>query len=142
MKVIYDWIIPFKGYKAITIYPFIFSHGEMSDRTLRHEKIHIQQQLEVMVLGLFCSIPMALNYSWWWLLSGIILFYAIYIAHYILNLFRTAFHATNSYYNICFEYEAHTFDDDINYLDKRIRFRWLAYLFKKIDMRIKNDTFR
>ena len=40
MKVIKNKIIPFKGFKAITIWPFIFTRSDLSNIDLNHEKIH------------------------------------------------------------------------------------------------------
>ena len=50
MKVIYNKIIPFKGYKAITIWPFIFARKKLSEIDINHEKIHLAQQLELLNL--------------------------------------------------------------------------------------------
>jgi len=42
MKVVKNNIIPFKGYKAITIWPFIFvrEEGSFDEVDLNHENIH------------------------------------------------------------------------------------------------------
>ena len=53
MKIIYNKIIPFKGYKAITIWPFIFSRSELSEIDINHEKIHGRQQLELLIVFFF-----------------------------------------------------------------------------------------
>ena len=38
---------------AITIFPFIISKEKMSEITLNHETIHIEQQKELLVLGFY-----------------------------------------------------------------------------------------
>ena len=53
MKIIYNKIIPFKGYKAITIWPFIFSRSELNEIDINHEKIHGRQQLELLIVFFF-----------------------------------------------------------------------------------------
>lgn len=52
-KVIYNGIIPFKGYQAITIWPLVFARKKfrpLDDVTINHEGIHLIQQLEVIIL--------------------------------------------------------------------------------------------
>jgi len=41
MKIIYNKIIPFKGYKAMAIWPFIFARKKLSEIDINHEKIHL-----------------------------------------------------------------------------------------------------
>ena len=53
MKVIKNKIIPFKGYKAIAIYPFIFTKSDLTDVDLNHELIHGEQQKELLVIFFF-----------------------------------------------------------------------------------------
>jgi len=44
-------IIPFRGFSAITIYPFIFYKKDpLSKQTIRHENIHGRQQLELLII--------------------------------------------------------------------------------------------
>lgn len=50
MKIIYNNIIPFKGFKAITLWPFIFARKELSDIDINHENIHGRQQLELLII--------------------------------------------------------------------------------------------
>lgn len=42
--------IPFAGYKAMAVYPFLFHKGELSERTLNHERIHFAQQKECLIV--------------------------------------------------------------------------------------------
>lgn len=54
MKWIRNSIIPAKGFKAITIWPFVFYRGEKpNDSTVRHENIHGSQQKELLLLPFF-----------------------------------------------------------------------------------------
>jgi len=47
-------IIPFKGYKAITLFPFVFYKGSKpSKRTINHENIHAEQQKELLIIPFF-----------------------------------------------------------------------------------------
>ncbi len=47
-------VIPFKGYKAITLWPFVFYRGTYpTSRTIRHEAIHGRQQKELLIIPFF-----------------------------------------------------------------------------------------
>jgi hypothetical protein len=52
--IIYNKYIPFKGFKAMAIFPFVFVRGDkVSEKTLRHERIHFRQQFELFILGFY-----------------------------------------------------------------------------------------
>lgn len=89
MKVIYNKIIPFKGFKAITIWPFIFVRKECSfnEVDLNHENIHGKQQKELLL----------------------IFFYLIYLIEWIFK----------GYKNISFEKEAYSNENNLDYLKNR-----------------------
>ena len=94
MKIVRNSIIPFKGYKAITIWPFIFVREECSfdEVDLNHENIHGKQQLELLI----------------------IFFYLIYLVEWIIKGYR----------NISFEREAYGNEDNLNYLKTRKHYAW------------------
>ena len=97
---IYNKILPFKGYSAMAIWPFILVRGDFaSPQILRHEAIHFAQQKELLIIG----------------------FYIVYIFEYLYKLvkFRNHFAA---YTSISFEIEAYKNQRDINYLQKRKHF--------------------
>ena len=89
---------------AITLFPFIISKEKMDETTLNHEKIHIEQQKELLV----------------------VFFYLLYAYYFIENywFFRDT-HA--AYMMIPFEREAYEYDSDLNYISNRKRFRWLHF---------------
>ena len=89
---------------AITLFPFIVSKDKMDETTLNHEKIHIEQQKELLV----------------------VFFYLLYAYYFIENywFFRDTHTA---YMMIPFEREAYEYDGDLSYLSKRKRFRWLHF---------------
>ena len=54
MILIKNNIIPFKGYKAITLYPFVFYKGSFPTfTTLNHENIHGRQQKELLIIPFY-----------------------------------------------------------------------------------------
>lgn len=107
MKLVINNIIPFKGYKAITIYPFIFARHSISDTTLNHESIHGEQQKETLL----------------------IFFLLIYGIEYIIKLAITRKH-NRAYKSISFEREAYRFEHDSHYISERKRYSWIKYIFK------------
>lgn len=64
MKIIYNKIIPFKGYKAMAMWPFIFARKKLSEIDINHEKIHLAQQLELLI------IPFYIIYFIEWIFKG------------------------------------------------------------------------
>ena len=82
-------LIPFKGYKAMCLWPFIFVRNEVNfnDIDLNHEKIHWRQQIELLVIP----------------------FYIIYLIEWIFK----------GYKNISFEKEAYSNEDNLDYLKER-----------------------
>ena len=95
----------FISISAITLFPFIISRDEMSEITIRHEMIHIEQQRELLVIFFYVL------YVWYWLrgkMSGM----------------------TNdkAYMNIPFEQEAYRKMYDENYLETREKHAWRKYL--------------
>ena len=106
MKIIESSIIPFKGYLAITIWPFIFVRKgrQLTDISLNHEKIHGKQQVEMLL----------------------IFFYLLYIIEWFLKLFIGN---GNAYRRISFEQEAYNFENNMKYLKNRKHYSWLKYIF-------------
>ncbi len=89
---------------AITLYPFIVSRVPMSDITLNHEKIHIEQQREGFILG----------------------FYALYVFYWGMGIVK-GLSSSEAYYRIPYEQEAYDNDDNMNYLESRERNAWKKY---------------
>lgn len=96
MKIIYNSIIPFKGFLAINIFGILFVRGtdrDINDVVLNHERIHTAQMKEL----------------------GYVLFYILYLLEWVVRLFKKG----NAYRNISFEREAYQHEKDLNYLSKR-----------------------
>ena len=133
--VIYNNIIPFKGYKAITILPFIFARKSakwLKDYVLNHETIHLRQQLEVLIASLIIILAMILIFgiSWWWMSASLLVYYAWYGLEWLVRL--AICHDTNlAYKNIAFEQEAYLNEYDMTYLKNRKLFAWVEYIGKQ-----------
>jgi hypothetical protein len=92
---------------GIALFPFIFLNGKLSPERkavlLNHERIHIRQQIELLVIP----------------------FYIIYLFNYLFNLIKYKEHKT-AYRNIIFEKEAFLMEGDYGYLKRR---RFWAFIF-------------
>lgn len=110
MKKIVNKYIPFKGFEAMTIWPFIFiREGErFTERTERHEYIHGEQQKELLI----------------------VLFYLLYVVEWLIRCIIYG-NTSTAYHNISFEREAYDDERDILYLEKRKHYAWVKFIFKK-----------
>ncbi len=105
--IVAKYLIP-KGYRGITIFPFIVlsDKNDLVDAVLiNHERIHIRQQLELLVLPFFI-----------W-----------YFTEYILRRVKAENHSM-AYRSICFEREAYSKEFDLDYLKNRKLFQFLNYI--------------
>ena len=105
MKIIYNNIIPFPGYKAVNLFGVLFVRkgAVMKEEDINHEAIHTAQMKEMLY----------------------ILFYLWYIFEWFIKLFT---HGTYAYRNISFEREAYQNEDNLKYLDNRKHYSWTKYL--------------
>ncbi len=97
-----------KRFVGVTIWPFIVMRSKelrLDEVFINHEKIHIRQQVELLVLPFF-------------------LWYAI---EYVCRLFQYR-DAYKAYLNISFEREAYTREKDADYLKQRKFWSFLSYL--------------
>lgn len=104
---VFKYLLP-KGYKGITLFPFILLADNFFKDNLifmNHEKIHIRQQLEMLV------VPFYLWYG--------IEFLVRFVQFRNWNL---------AYRNISFENEAYSNEKDLNYLKKRSFWRFYKFL--------------
>lgn len=132
MKKVVNNIIPFEGFVALTIWPFVFvrrsEEGKYDSVADNHEHIHGKQQQEMLAAGaLMGDALMILTGSLWWLLL-LPAFFWWYLIEYAL---RSMFGTGNAYRNISFEREAYANEKDFDYNRKRIPFSWLRYMKRK-----------
>jgi hypothetical protein len=105
--IVSKYLVP-KGYGAITVFPFVFfrSKNHAADKiSVNHEKIHLRQQAELLVLPFFL----------WYLLE------------FLIRLV-TYGNWQKAYRNIGFEREAYGNENDLAYLKKRQWCKFLQYL--------------
>ena len=128
MIIVRNSMIPFDGYKAMTIWPFIFVQEDESFNKVdeRHERIHGRQQVEMTLVGAILSLGLYFLGCGWWSLLGLLLFYVWYVLEWLVRLVI----GSNAYRNISFEQEAYENEELPNYLEDRKPFSWVKYLFK------------
>lgn len=88
MKVIYNNIIPFKGFSAVNLFGVVFARKEcrpLSEKTINHKAIHTAQMRELLYIG----------------------FYIIYFFEWIFRLARQTYTGEDAYRNLSFEKEAY-----------------------------------
>ena len=96
------------GFAAgITLFPLILIRPgiRLTRRLVVHERIHLRQQIELLVIP----------------------FFLLYLAEYIFKLFKYQNHY-KAYLNISFEREAYRNDGNTFYLRNRKPFSWTSYL--------------
>jgi hypothetical protein len=87
---------------AISLGPFVWCKGVLSEKIRNHETIHFQQQLELLFIGQ-------------WLL---------YLLAYLVGLVKHRSGA-KAYRQNPFEQEAYDNDDNLDYLSERKRYSWI-----------------
>ncbi len=96
---------------AISIWPFIFLKHKYQKNDailINHEKIHLRQQLELLVL----------------------LFYFIYFLEYMYYRLKK-YNKTQAYLEISFEKEAYKFESDLSYLNNRKFFGFIDFMWNR-----------
>lgn len=109
MKIIYNNIIPFKGFKAMNLFGVLFVRNDiktpMDEIDINHEAIHTEQYKEML------WIPFLIWYGIEWLIK--IFIYG---------------DTHKAYRNISFEREAYQNEHDLEYLSNRKRYRWFKLI--------------
>ncbi len=134
-NVIYNDLIPWKGYQAITIWPCIFARNAakyLKDYVKNHETIHWWQQLEVMLASaaILAVLIACFGWSWWWMFLSIGVYYVWYITEYGIDCIIYP-GKNEGYRNVCFEQEAYDNQYDLTYLRHRKPFAWVKYIGRK-----------
>lgn len=132
LYVIKNSVLPFKGFRCLTILSMLFVRSDLtsglSAQELRHEKIHAVQQYELLLASLVALSLVALcgGISWWWLLATPAVPFALYLLCWMAELLLPPYGA--AYRNVCFETEAIYNEADPNYLRSRRPFAWVRYV--------------
>lgn len=105
--IVFKYFTP-KGFRGITLFPFVFlsdKQDKLNPYFVNHEKIHIRQQLELLVFPFFIWYGIEFLFRWFQCKDR-----------------------RRAYYNISFEREAYSNEKNLHYLKRRSFFRFLKYL--------------
>lgn len=105
--IVSKYLIP-KGYIGLTVFPFIIIRDKKKKNLevlINHEKIHIRQQLELLVIPFFVWYGMEFLIRW--------------------IQFKDK---SEAYRNISFEREAYLNEKDPNYLKQRSFYKFLSHI--------------
>lgn len=115
--------------EAITLFPFVIYRNKFikaHEGTRIHETIHIMQQTECGLAGLFIfSLIFTLSGLWLVFLPVLFLFYILYLFFFLINLFRFK---GKAYDMIPFERESYLNSNRLVYLGLRKPFAWIKYI--------------
>lgn len=126
MKIVYNKIIPFAGYQAITLWPFIFVRTKnVTDILLNHENIHGRQQVEVLAVAVVLSVLLWLIGCSWWSLLALPLYLWLYVGLWLYMGFRKGWN--KAYKANPLEREAYYYENAKWYLSERKPFAWLNF---------------
>jgi hypothetical protein len=108
--IVAKYLIP-KGYRGMAVFPFVvvkYDFDKTNGTFINHEKIHIRQQLELLILPFFI-----------W-----------YFLEFLIRLIQYK-NKDLAYRNISFEREAYSNEKDSTYLKNRSFFQFLKYITLK-----------
>jgi hypothetical protein len=100
-----------RGFRGLTVYPFVILNNKNDKQNavlMNHERIHLRQQLELLVLPFF-------------------IWYGI---EFLVRLWQYK-NVNRAYKNISFEREAYTNEKDLYYLKQRSFGSWFKYVVRK-----------
>ena len=104
--IVFKFLTP-KGFRGLTFYPFVFiadKKDKLNPVFITHEKIHIRQQLELLILP----------------------FYIWYFLEFLFRWMQFK-DRKKAYLNISFEREAYANEKNLNYLKNRPFWRFLKF---------------
>lgn len=105
--IVFKYLTP-KGFRGITIFPFVFLLDKKDSQNpvfLNHERIHIRQQLELLIIPFFIWYGIEFGLRWWQHRDR-----------------------RKAYYAISFEREAYAYEKDLDYLKRRSFWQFLKYV--------------
>jgi hypothetical protein len=104
--IVFKYLTP-KWVRGITLYPFVVLTDKRDKKNLvllNHEKIHVRQQIEMLVLP----------------------FFLLYMLEFLIGYIKYK-NWQNAYKNISFEREAYSNEKDLDFLKKRSFWNFIKY---------------
>lgn len=107
--IVFKYLTP-RGFRGLTFFPFVLmadKNDKLNKVFINHEKIHIRQQLELLILP----------------------FFVWYTLEYLVRLIQFK-DRKKAYFNISFEREAYANENNIDYLKTRPLWSFIKYEFR------------
>ena len=127
-RLVFNDIIPFKGFLSMCLWPFIFVRISAASRyntvVNNHEHIHAEQQKEMLAVGLVLAAILSLLGCGWWSFLALPIFLWWYCIEWLCRLVQCR-DVHKAYRNIFFEQEAYANEKNLEYLSHRQRLAWL-----------------
>ena len=105
--IVFKYLTP-RGFRGLTFFPFVIltdKKDALDEVCLYHEKIHLRQQIELLILPFYVWYGVEFLIKWVWYKDK-----------------------NKAYRNISFEREAYENEKDLNYLKSRSFWKFLNYL--------------
>ena len=105
--IVTKYLIP-KGYRGMTLFPFVFVKESLDKKNpvfVNHERIHLRQQIELLIIP----------------------FFVLYFMEFLVRLIQYG-NRDLAYRNISFEREAYAKEKDLDYLKQRNFWKFLKYI--------------
>lgn len=108
MKIIYNNLIPMKGYKAVNLFGVLFARegARLTDIDINHEAIHTAQMKETLY----------------------VVFYLWYAVEWIIRVIANGFKPHDAYRALLFEQEAYGHQGEEGYLEKRELWSFIKHM--------------
>lgn len=136
IKTVVNKFLPFKGFVAMTVWPFIFIRKDKElkfvDKVKRHEYIHVYQQIECLLVGVVLAFLMLITGCEWWSLIPLGLFFELYAIEWIIKGLINFGNSRKAYRSISFEREAFENQENPDWLDDRPKFYWIKYVLTSL----------
>ena len=136
IKTVVNKFLPFKGFVAMTVWPFIFIRKDKElkfvDKAKRHEYIHVYQQIECLLVGVVLAFLMLITGCGWWSLIPLGLFFELYAIEWIIKGLINFGNSRKAYRSISFEREAFENQENPDWLDDRPKFYWIKYVLTSL----------
>ena len=136
IKTVVNKFLPFKGFVAMTVWPFIFIRKDKElkfvDKVKRHEYIHVYQQIECLLVGVVLAFLMLISGCGGWSLIPLGLFFELYAVEWIIKGLINFGNSRKAYRSISFEREAFENQENPDWLDDRPKFYWIKYVLTSL----------
>ena len=130
-KVIFNDIIPFRGFMVMCLWPFIFVRNSAASHyntvANNHEHIHAEQQKEMLIIGVALAVIALVAEFGLWAFLFVPIFFLWYGLEWLCRLVQYR-NSNKAYRNISFEREAYANEKDLAYLGSRKPYAWTKYL--------------